>query len=132
MVFVRKPDGSWQLCYDYRGLSTITEPLVEPLLHIDTLLKQTRGCTFFSKIDLASAYHQILKIDLASAYHQDWWKTSFLFQLGQFQWKVVPFSLQGSSSVLMRVMNEAITGQKVSAHRSHRKGLLKFSYHFDP
>ena len=66
---------------------------MEPLPHIDPLLEQTRGCAFFSKIYLASAYHQ------------DWWKTSFLFQLGQFQWKVVPFSLQGSSSVLMRVMN---------------------------
>ena len=59
VVFVRKPDGSWRLCYDYRGLNAITEPLVEPLPHIDTLLEQTRGCAFLSKIDLASAYHQI-------------------------------------------------------------------------
>ena len=33
VVFVRKPDGSWQLCYYYRGLNAITEPLVEPLPH---------------------------------------------------------------------------------------------------
>ena len=37
------------------------------------------------------------------------WKTSFRSQLGQFQWKVMPFGLQGSSSVLMRVMNVAMT-----------------------
>ena len=71
VVFVRKPDGSWQLCYDYRGLNAITEPLVEPLPHIDTLLEQTRGCAFFSKIDLASAYHQI------RLQESDLWKTSF-------------------------------------------------------
>ena len=59
VVFVRIPDGSWRLCYDYRGLDAITEPLVEPLPHIDTLLEQTRGGAFFSKIDLALAYHQI-------------------------------------------------------------------------
>ena len=58
-MFVQNPDGSWQLCYYYRGLNAITEPLLEPLQHIDTLLKQTRGCAFFSKIDLALAYHQI-------------------------------------------------------------------------
>ena len=34
----------------------------------------------------------------------DWWKTSFRSQLGQFEWKVMPLGLQGSSSVLMRVM----------------------------
>ena len=45
-VFVQNPDGSWRLCYDYRGLNAITEPLVEPLLHINTLLEQTRGWPF--------------------------------------------------------------------------------------
>ena len=59
VVFVRKPDGLWCLCCDYRGLKAITEPLVEPVQHIVTLLKQTRGCSFFLKINLALAYHQI-------------------------------------------------------------------------
>ena len=39
----------------------------------------------------------------------DRWKTSFRSQLGQFEWNVVPFGLQGSSSLLMRVMNQALT-----------------------
>ena len=52
VLFVRKPDGSWRLCYDYRGHNAITEPLVEPLPHIYILLEQTRWCAFFSKIDL--------------------------------------------------------------------------------
>ena len=39
----------------------------------------------------------------------DRWKTSFRSQLGQFEWNVVPFSLQGASSLLMRVMNQALT-----------------------
>ena len=59
VVFVRKPDWPWCLCLDYWGLNSITEPLVEPLPHIDTLLEQTRGCAFFLKINLALAYHQI-------------------------------------------------------------------------
>ena len=50
-----------------------------------------------------------------SSYHQirvrpaDRWKTSFRSQLGQFEWNVAPFDLQGSSSLLMRVMNQALT-----------------------
>ena len=52
VVFGRKPDGSWRICYDYRGLNAITRPAVEP--HIDALLDGTRGSRFFTKLDLAS------------------------------------------------------------------------------
>ena len=106
VVFARKPDGSigsWRLCYDYRGLNTITRPAVEPLPHIDALLDSTRGSRFFTKLDLASSYHQ-LRVRAA-----DRWKTSFRSQLGQFEWNVVPYGLQGASSLLMRVMNQALT-----------------------
>ena len=103
VVFARKPDGSWRICYDYRGLNAITRPAVEPLPHIDALLDSTRGSCFFTKLDLASAYHQL------SVREKDRWKTSFRSQLGQFEWKVVPYGLQGASSLLMRVMNAALT-----------------------
>ena len=113
VVFARKPDGSWRICYDYRGLNAITEPQVEPLPHIDALLDETRGAQWFTKFDLAQGYHQVR---LREA---DWWKTSFRSQLGQFEWKVMPFGLQGSSSVLMRVMNAAMTrGLRANAAES--------------
>ena len=103
VVFARKPDGTWRICYDYRGLNAITRPAVEPLPHIDALLDGTRGSCFFTKLDLASSYHQL------RVRAEDRWKTSFRSQLGQFEWNVVPFGLQGSSSLLMRVMNQALT-----------------------
>ena len=103
VVFARKPDGTWRICYDYRGLNAISRPAVEPLPHIDALLDGTRGSCYFTKLDLASSYHQ-LRVRAS-----DRWKTSFRSQLGQFEWNVVPFGLQGSSSLLMRVMNQALT-----------------------
>ena len=103
VVFARKPDGSWRICYDYRGLNAITRPAVEPLPHIDALLDGTRGSRFFTKLDLASSYHQ-LRVRAS-----DRWKTSFRSQLGQFERNVVPFGMQGASSLLMRVMNQALT-----------------------
>ncbi len=100
VVFARKPDGTWRICYDYWGLNAISRPAVEPPLpHIDALLDGTRGSCFFTKLDLASSYHQLR----VRACNQ--WKTSFRSQLGQFEWNVVPFGLQGASSLLMRVMN---------------------------
>ena len=57
VVFARKPDGSWRICYDYRGLNAITErqsePLIEPLPHILSLLDETRCARWFTKFDLA-------------------------------------------------------------------------------
>ena len=103
VVFARKPDGTWRICYDYRGLNAITRPAVEPLPHIDALLDGTRGSCFFTKLDLASSYHQL------RVRSSDRWKTSVRSQLGQVEWTVVPFGLQGSSSLLMRVMNQALT-----------------------
>ena len=79
-----------------------TKPLVEPLSHMNALLDETRGACWFTKFDLAQGHHQVR---LREA---DWWNTSFLSQLGQFEWKVMPFGLQGSSAVLMRVMNAAM------------------------
>ena len=78
-VFARKPDGTWSICYDNRGLNAITRPAVEPLPQIDALLDGTRGSSFFTKLDLASTYHQ-LRVRAA-----DRWKTIFRSQLGQFE-----------------------------------------------
>ena len=72
VVFARKPDGSWLICYDYRCLNTVTRPAVGPLPHNGTLLDRTRrGSRFFTKLNLVSSYHQLQV--LAS----DSWKTSF-------------------------------------------------------
>jgi hypothetical protein len=54
VVFARQPDGTWRICYDYRGLNAISWPAVEPLPHIEALLDGTRGSCFFTKLDLAS------------------------------------------------------------------------------
>ena len=89
MAFARKPDGSWRICYDYRGLNAITRPAVEPLPHIDALLDGTRGSRFFTKLDLASSYLQ-LRVRAA-----DRWKTSFRSQLGQCEWNVVRLVCRG-------------------------------------
>jgi hypothetical protein len=52
VVFARKPDGSWHICYNYRGLNAITRPAVEQLQQIDALLDGTRGSCYFIKLDL--------------------------------------------------------------------------------
>ena len=107
VVFARKADGSWRFCQDYRGLNAITQRSVEPLPHVDQLVDETRGARFFTKLDLASAYHQF-RIREA-----DQFKTSFRVPGGQFEFRVGAFGLHGMSSLLMRYMH-AIFGRPES------------------
>ena len=49
---VKKPDGSWRPCGDYRGLNKISERDNYPLPHIQDLVQRVSGGKIFSKIDL--------------------------------------------------------------------------------
>jgi hypothetical protein len=59
VIFIRKKDGSWRLCIDYRQLNKATIKNQYPLPRIDDLFDQMKGATVFSKIDLRSRYHQL-------------------------------------------------------------------------
>jgi hypothetical protein len=59
VIFIRKKDGLWKLCIDYRQLNKAMIKNQYPFPRNDDLFDQMKGVTMFSKIDLRLGYHQL-------------------------------------------------------------------------
>ncbi|GJS23487.1 putative reverse transcriptase domain-containing protein [Tanacetum coccineum] len=61
VLFIKKRDGSFQMCIDYRELNKLTVKNRYQLPRIDNLFDQIRGSSVYSTIELRSGYHQLRK-----------------------------------------------------------------------
>ena len=98
--FVKKKDGCFQICIDYRQQNKVTVKNKYPLPRIDDLFDQLQGACTFSKIILRSGYHQ-LKIRVAHVP-----KTAFRTRYGHYEFLVMSFGLMNAPAAFMSLMNE--------------------------
>ncbi|GJT69773.1 putative reverse transcriptase domain-containing protein [Tanacetum coccineum] len=99
VLFVKKKDGSFRRCIDYRKLNKLTVKNRYPLPKIDNLFDQLQGSSVYSKIELRSGYHQL------RVKNEDIPKTSFRKRYGHYEFQVMPFGLTNAPAVFMDLMN---------------------------
>ncbi|KAL5457023.1 hypothetical protein EMCRGX_G034258 [Ephydatia muelleri] len=104
VVMVRKKNGSWRFCIDYRKLNAVTHQDAYPLLRIDATLESLAGSTLFTTLDLASGYWQV-EIE-----EDDKEKTAFSTEKGHFEFNVMPFGLTNAPATFQRLMECILAG----------------------
>jgi len=136
VLFIKKKDGSLQLCVDFRRLNRITKKDRYPLPLISDLLDSSCKAHIYTKIDLRHVYH------LVRIAEGDKWKTTFRTRYEAFEWSVMPFGLTNAPAAFQRFMNNVfsnlldmcivvylddilIYSDNITQHRSHVKEVLK-------
>jgi len=96
IVLVKKNNGDFRMCVDYRELNKYVVKDRYPLPLIDDNLDLLRGKKYFTCLDLKDGFHHIYVADDSIKF------TSFTTPLGQFEFLKMPFGLANGPSCFSR------------------------------
>ena len=99
VLFVKKKDGTLQMCIDYRQINKVAVKNKYLLPRIEDLFDQLKRVVVFSKINLRSGYYQLRVKDV------DVSNTTFRTRYDHYEFLVMPFGLPNAPVAFMDLMN---------------------------
>ena len=104
IVLVDKKDGTLRLCIDYRRLNAESLADAHPMPQIDDLIDRLGKAKFITTLDLTCGYWQVPMARISR--HLSAFTTPF----GLFQFRVMPFGLQGAPATFQQLMDKVLQG----------------------
>ena len=104
IVLVPKKDGSLRMCVDYRRMNSVSEADAYPMPRIDDLIDRLGDAKYISTLDLTRGYWQVPVAPQSRS------RTAFTTPFGLYQFRVMPFGLQGAPSTFQRMMDVLLKG----------------------
>jgi hypothetical protein len=131
---VKKKDGSWRPCGDFRRLNIQTTEDKYPLPNMGDLAGRLDGCKIFTKLDLQKGYYQVPVAE------EDVPKTAVITPFGLFEFLRMPFGLKNAGMTFQRMMDRLffdvpcvfiylddllVASSSVEEHRLHLRSVLQ-------
>lgn len=108
LLIPKKADASgkqkWRVVADYRRLNDCCINTVYPIPRIDEILDGLGKAKYFSTLDLAKGYYQVLLDE------KDRQKTAFSTPYGHYEYKRMPMGLKTAPSTFQKLMNSVMMG----------------------
>jgi len=106
VVVVKKKNGNFRLCVDYRKLNQVTERDEYPLPLINDIFDTMTGAQWFTTLDCMSGYWQMKVAD------EDQSKTAYITEDGLYEFTVMPFGLSNAPASFQRMMDRVFKDYK--------------------
>ncbi|CAB0043238.1 unnamed protein product [Trichogramma brassicae] len=103
VVMVKKANGKYRFCVDYRKLNAVTKVSARQIPNMDSILRKLRTAKYITTLDLSQAYHQVrIKEE-----HRH--LTAFAVPgRGLYEWVGMAFGLAGAPATFQSSMDSII------------------------
>jgi len=102
LVCVERPGKKVRICIDFRPINAHIPKLSYPCITMDDILAKIKKSSYFSNLDLRSAFHSLVL-------HPDSREmTAFTFENSQYQFKRACFGISTIPSTFQKIMNKIL------------------------
>ncbi len=101
-ILVKKANGTYRFCTDYRKLNSVTKSDSFPLPRMEDWVDKVGSAKYVTKLDLLKGYWQIPLTERACEV------SAFITPSGLYAYKVMAFGLRNAAATFQRLMNQVV------------------------